>query len=101
MVGAVADFVISEGSSPLRLSCPYPTRSHHRSPSTALHCCACSYARYTSKPTKFFIYSSRGHPFRKGRDKFLTHCAHCAQDLQFLAESHTIRNRNRPAKQVW
>src|SRR5579863_7953486 len=43
--------------------------------------------------------SSRGH-FEKRGAKFLTHRAPCAQDLQFLAKTHTIRNRNRPAKQV-
>jgi hypothetical protein len=30
----------------------------------------------------------------------LAHCAGSAQDLQFRAGTHTIRNRNRPAKQV-
>ena len=30
----------------------------------------------------------------------VTQTAHLAQDLQFVAPTHTIRNRNRPAKQV-
>jgi hypothetical protein len=34
------------------------------------------------------------------RRKKLTHLATIAQDLQFFAKNPTIRNRNRPAKQV-
>jgi hypothetical protein len=37
---------------------------------------------------------------RKRRVKKVAHNAHLAQDLQFLAPGHSIRNRNRPAKQV-
>jgi hypothetical protein len=33
-------------------------------------------------------------------EKNVAHRAYLAQDLQFLAQTHTIRNRNRPAKQV-
>src|SRR5215469_2743430 len=37
---------------------------------------------------------------KKTKCKFVTHHAVCAQDLQFRASLRTIRNRNRPAKQV-
>src|SRR5579863_1672206 len=38
--------------------------------------------------------------FPKTEPNFVTHLVCPAQDLQFLAGRHTIRNRNRPAKQV-
>ena len=34
------------------------------------------------------------------RLKLLTQMSQAAQDLQFLAKTHTVSNRNRPAKQV-
>ena len=43
--------------------------------------------------------SLRGCP-AKAAVRFLAHRGHLAQDLQFRAGTHTIRNRNRPAKQV-
>src|SRR5215472_5361516 len=80
------------------LPLPYALR-----PSFAKGClrrCACGYVRHLAQPTKSSFYSSCGINSGKGRDKFLTHCAPCAQDLQFRAKTHTIRIRNRPAKQV-
>src|SRR6266567_1123900 len=47
------------------------------------------------------LFIHREESIREKREsKFLTHRAPCAQDLQFFATPHTIRIRNRPAKQV-
>src|SRR6266571_7778949 len=56
-------------------------------------------ATFSGQPNLPSIHRGESIPEKTGL-KFLPHSAHCAQDLQFFATHHTIRNRNRPAKQV-
>src|SRR5215472_10807177 len=57
MVGAAADFVISEWRSPLTPGCPYPTRSGHRSPRAACDAAhAVTFGIWRSQPNPHFIH---------------------------------------------